>query len=68
MKKYLLSKLLPVRMDSTHIVTVDGRAVELGTCGNHFRDDSHRDLVSVVWWQWRGRCFRQRKICVCIDG
>jgi hypothetical protein len=43
---YLLSKLLPVPMRTTYVASVDG----------------HSDLVSARWWQWRGRCVRQRTV------
>jgi hypothetical protein len=44
---YLLSKLLPVPMRTTYVATTVG-ATDV--------------LVSVRWWQWRGRCVRQRAV------
>jgi hypothetical protein len=45
---YLLSKLLPVPMRTTYVATSI--------------NDGHSDLVSARWWQWRGRCVRQRTV------
>lgn len=44
----------------------DVRSVKPGA--NHFRDDDHHDLVAINWWQWRGRCIRQRTVSTCIGG
>ena len=64
--RYQLSKIIPVRFRSTFAHGVSGDDVQAGGHGNHFRDDNHADLVSVVWWQWRGRSFRQRNVSTCI--
>ena len=65
---YLISKLFPVPMRSTYVAGVSGADVQAGGHGNHFRDDDHRELVSIRWTQWRGRCFRKRTISTCIGG
>lgn len=66
MIRYLLSKLVPVPMHSTYVEGVEGGRVQAGEVGNHFRNDDHADLVSINWWQWRGRCFHQRTIATCL--
>ncbi len=67
MLRYLLSNLIPVPMRSTYVGNASGAAIEAGASGtNHFRDDDHDDLVSIRWWQWRGRCFGQRTVSTCL--
>jgi hypothetical protein len=70
MLRFLLSKIIPVPMNSTYALSVSGEAVREGGnaigFGNHYRDDDHHDLVSARWWQWRGRCFRQHTRSICI--
>jgi hypothetical protein len=64
--RYLLSLLFPVPMRSTHLSLRRHRRedIEAGIDGahNHFLTDDHHDLVSIRWWQWRGRCFAQRTV------
>ena len=64
--RYLLSKLFPIPMRSTYATTVRGSDVQAGGHGNHFRDDDHHDLVSIRWWQWRGRTFHKRTVAMCL--
>ena len=64
--RYLLSKLVPVRMRSTYVQGVEGGRVQAGEVGNHFRDDDYADLVSIRWWQWRDRTWGQRTEAVCL--
>lgn len=66
--RYHLSRILPMPMISTYVQTVDGDQVEAGEAGNHFRTDTHHDLVSTRWVQWRGRCMRKRTTTVCVGA
>jgi hypothetical protein len=66
MLRYLLSLLVPVRFRSVYAEGVHSADVQAGGHGNHFRDDDHADLVTVRWWQWRGRTWSKRTLSTCI--
>lgn len=67
--RYHASRLLPMPFRSTHAqTTFDSEDVQAGGHGNHFRDDTHVDLIEARWWQWRGRCFHNRTVTVCVPS